>query len=322
MQLFVTGASGFIGGAVASAAVKSQHSVRAMARSAKSVKVVTALGATPVNCELDTVEPEHLLGCDVVVHCAAFVKAWGTRQEFYAANVDGTMKLLSAARRARVPRFIHISTEAVLNHDQHMRNVDESTPYPASTPFLYSETKAEAERRVLSENSAELVTIALRPRLVWGPGDQALLPVAVKMVESGMFTWIDHGQNVTSTTHVRNLSHAILLSLSRGRGGEAYFVTDDEVVTMHEFLSSYLKTQGVTPPERSLPSWLVHPAAHAVEGMWRLFDLRSEPPLSRIAINLMSRDCTLRIDKIRREMGYAPQISVAQGLAEMLTPAA
>src|SRR5262245_18546232 len=119
MQIFITGASGFIGGAVAKG-LSASHEVRAMSRSARSDEVIHALGATPVRCDLGGVTPDHLAGCQVVIHCAAFVKQWGTREEFWITTVDGTAQILDAARRASVSRFINIGTEAVLFHGQHM----------------------------------------------------------------------------------------------------------------------------------------------------------------------------------------------------------
>lgn len=317
MKIFVTGASGFVGGAFTRAAVKAGHDVLAMARSEKSARTVEALGAKAVRCELGKVNPEQLAGCDAIVHSAAFVEQWGSRAEFYAANVDGTTQLLDAAQQAKVPRFIHISTEAVLLYGQALHDIDENYPYPMSTPYLYSETKAEAERRVLGANRQGFTTISLRPRMIWGPGDETLLPVAVQMVKSGGFMWIDGGRMRTSMNHIDNLVHAILLSLSRGRGGEAYFVTDGEDMTLREFLGGYLKSQGLTPPDRSIPSWLTDNVAAAIEGIWKLLKLKPTPPLTRFASMVMSRECTLRIDKIRRDMGYEPQISPAKGLAEM-----
>ncbi len=317
MKIFVTGASGFVGGAFTSAAVKAGHSVVAMARSEKSAQTVAARGATPMRCELGRVSAEHLAGCDVIVHSAAFVEQWGSRADFYAGNVEGTVQLLRVARQAGVKRFIHISTEAVLLAGQHIYDADETYPYPRKTPYLYSETKGLAEQRVREENRDTLTTLVLRPRMVWGPGDNTILPAAVAMVQNGAFMWIDRGQARTSITHIDNLVHAILLSLTHGRGGEIYFVTDGAEMTMHEFLSRYLGTQGLTLPERSVPSWLANAMASGLEAVWKAVGAHKQPPLTRMAVMLMSRNCTLRIDKIRREMGYKPQIHPEQGLAEM-----
>lgn len=316
MDVYVTGASGFIGGAIARDLAR-DHAVHAMSRSGSSDEAIRALGARPVRGDLTTLGPGDLPALDAVVHCAAWVEPWGTREQFWTANVEGTSRVLAAARAAGARRFIHISTEAVLWHGQHMRGVDESEPYPASTPYLYSETKAEAERRVLAAADADFVAIALRPRFVWGPGDRTLAPEIAEMARSGAFVWLDGGRARTSTTHVANLVHAARLALEQGRGGEAYFVTDGEVSDFRSFLPRMMAAHGVTLPDRTLPGWVARPAATLVEGLWRALRLQSKPPLTRHAVDLMCCDAVLDDSKARRELGYAPVVSVDRGLEEL-----
>lgn len=316
MRIFVTGASGFIGGAIARE-LAAGHTVGAMSRSAASDDAIKRLGVEPVRCDLATLEPGAIPECDAVVHAAAYVESWGQREDYWQANVLGTDRVLAAARAAGAERFLHISTEAVLWRGQHLRDVDETHPYPDSTPYLYAETKAEAERRVLAANAEGFATIALRPRFVWGPGDRTLLPEIVKMVERGAFVWLDGGRARTSTTHIANLVRGAVLALENGRGGESYFVTDGEVTDFKSFLVKLLAANGVELPERSLPSWLARPAAALVEGTWRALRLRGEPPLVRHAVDLMCCDCILDDTKARRELGYEPVTSVAKGLAAL-----
>lgn len=316
MRVFVTGASGFIGGAIARELAR-DHTLLAMSRRAASDASIKELGAEPVRCDLATLEPDGLPVCDAVVHSAAWVEPWGQREDYWRANVEGTDRVLTAAKRAGARRFLHISTEAVLWRGQHLRDVDETHPYPEKTPYLYAETKALAERRVLAANAPDFETIALRPRFVWGPGDRTLVPEVKKMVERGAFVWLDGGRARTSTTHVANLVHAVKLALERGRGGEIYFVTDGEVNDFKSFLTRLLAAEGVTLPDRSLPGWLARPAAAAVEGLWRGLGLKGQPPLVRHAVDLMCCDCVLRDDKARAELGYAPLMSVDRGLEEL-----
>jgi nucleoside-diphosphate-sugar epimerase len=317
MQIFITGASGFIGGAIAKA-LSTTHNVRGMSRSEGSDEHLHTLGAVPVRSELGAVKPEHLAGCEIVIHCAAFVKQWGTREEFWWTNVDGTAQLLNAARQAGVARFIHVGTEAALFHGQDMREIDETYPYPAHTPFPYPETKAAAEKLVLAANAPGFETLSLRPRFVWGPGDQTILPVVKKMVKAGMFMWIDQGRVRTSTTHIDNFVHAVILALSHGSGGQAYFITDDSTTTVREFLTALLKTQGLMPPNVSIPGPLARALAGILENIWNLLRLKTEPPLTRFAAAMASSECTIRIDKARAELGYAPVITRDQGLAELM----
>jgi nucleoside-diphosphate-sugar epimerase len=222
-----------------------------------------------------------------------------------------------AARDAGVKRFIHIGTEAALFYGQHMRDIDESYPYPKSSPFLYSATKAAAEQRVLAANASGFTTISIRPRFVWGPGDQTILPALIKLVTNKQFMWIENGKSRSSTTHIANLVHAVTLALTHGHGGNAYFVVDPETVTLREFLTALLATRGVIPSDKSISSGAAQFIATASEAAWRLFSIKSEPPLTRFAAAMMSHDCTIKSDKAERELRYSPVITREQGLAEL-----
>lgn len=315
-KLFITGASGFVGGAIVRS-LAGRFTLLALSRSEGSDSAIRAAGATPVRGELGAVAADAIAGSDAVIHCAAFVKQWGTREQFWAANVEGTRQLLQSARQAGAQRFIHIGTEAALFQGQHMRDIDERYPYPAHTPFLYSETKAAAEKLVLAANAPSFATLSIRPRFVWGPGDQTILPVLEAMVRSGRFVWIDGGRAQTSTTHIANLVHAVGLALERGTGGKAYFVTDEGSTAMHEFLTALIATRGLAPPEKSIPGWLARTLGSATETTWRALGKTSDPPLTRFAAAMMSRDCTIRTDKAQHELGYAPVISREQGLKQL-----
>ncbi|MGH0030725.1 MAG: NAD-dependent epimerase/dehydratase family protein [Myxococcota bacterium] len=316
MDVFVTGASGFIGGAIAAELART-HRVWAMSRSAASDAAVEKLGAVAVRCDLATLEPGALPACDAVVHCAARVEPWGSRDDYWDANVLGTDRLLAAARAAGAKRFLHMSTEAVLWRGQHLRDVDETCPYPEKTPYLYAETKAEAERRVLAANAPGFATVALRPRFVWGPGDRTLVPEVKEMVAKGAFVWLDGGRARTSTTHIANLVHGATLALAKGRGGEAYFVTDGEIHDFRSLLTRLLAAHGVALPDRSLPAFVARPAAALVEGLRRTLRIASQPPLVRHAVDLMCCDCTLDDTKARRELGYAPVVPFEEGMRQL-----
>jgi nucleoside-diphosphate-sugar epimerase len=317
MRIFTTGASGFIGGAIARA-LAADHEVLAMSRSEKSDRRIEELGATPVRCDLATLEPGGIPKCDAVVHCAAWVEPWGTRAQTWQINVEGTERCIAAARAAGARRFLHMSTEAVLWKGQDLVDVDEDHPYPDRTPYLYAETKAEAERMVRAANQRDgMQTLILRPRFVWGPGDQTLAPEIKSMVEKGAFMWIDGGRARTSTTHIDNLVHGAKLVLEGGRGGETYFVTDGEVHSFREFVPRMMAAYGVELGDRSISSAIARPAARMIEGLWRMLGLSSTPPLTRHAIDLMCCDCTLRTDKIEKELGYAPILSVEAGLGQL-----
>ncbi|MCA9539593.1 MAG: NAD-dependent epimerase/dehydratase family protein [Myxococcales bacterium] len=312
MRIFVTGGSGFVGGHVIEK-LAGAHTVLAMARSARSAEVVRGFGAEPVECALDTLAAEHLAGVDAVVHAAAYVEEWGTRAQFIAGNVEGTARALAAAREAGASRFIHIGTEAALFDGHDLINIDETYPYPARQKYLYSETKAEAERRVLAANAPGFTTISLRPRFIWGPRDASVLPTIVEMTEKGRFAWLGGGVALTSTVHVHNVVHAVELALTRGEGGQAYFIADAERGTLREFLTQMAAATGVALPDKSMPAGLARAAAAVSEAIWRLFRLGGKPPITRFAAAMLSSTITVRTDKAARELGYQPVIDWAGG---------
>jgi hypothetical protein len=314
MRIFVTGASGFVGGAAARAFAAKGHEVRAMSRSEKSDEKIRALGATPVRCDLEDVAAADIGDAEAVLHSAAFVEQWGPVQAWKRFNIDGTARMLKAAREAGARRFIHISTESVLWRGQHLRGVDESYPRAPNSPYPYSWTKARAEALVEKANAPEFETIALRPRFIWGPGDTTLLPTIRHMAQTGQWMWINGGRAQTSSTHIDNLVHAIELALTKGRGGEAYFVLDDGVRSMKEIISAIAGTQGISLPDKSVPTWAADMIGSIAEGVWRIFGLKGEPPLTRFGAMIMSRDAVLNDAKARRELGYAPVVSVEDGL--------
>ena len=317
MKIFLTGGSGFVGGAFIKS-FAATHDILAMSRSEKSDAAIKALGITPIRCSLNEVLPSHLEGCDAIVHCAAFVEEWGPWASFETLNVEGTRQLLQTAKQAGIKRFVHIGTEAALFHGQHMRGVDETYPLALKSPFPYSQTKAKAEKLVREANKpGALETIVLRPRMIWGPGDQTVLSVVKGMAEAGKFAWIDGGKAMTSTTHIDNLVSAMGLALTKGTSGEAYFILDDGQVPIREFLTDYLATQNVDLGTKSVPGWFLRGLSNVTEPIWRGLKLKSAPPITRFTAHIMSRDCMLIDAKARTDLGYKPVISREQGMKDI-----
>jgi nucleoside-diphosphate-sugar epimerase len=316
---FVTGGSGFIGGRLLRRLADAGTRVRALARSQESADAIAALGAEPVSGDLDGVEAmaAGAEGAEVTFHLAALASDWGPREEFDRVNVEGTRNALEASRRAGVRRFVHCGTEAAILAGQALDGADESEPLRPDSPVHYSATKAEAEALVREANGDGIETVVVRPRFVWGAGDTTLMPEIVAAAESGRLAWIGGGRHRTSITHVDNVVEGLLAGAESGRGGEAYFVTDDEPVVFREFISELLETQGVEPPEREAPAWLVGAVARGGELVWRALPLKGSPPLTRFAFWAASRDCVLDDSKARAELGYETVITREQGLAEL-----
>src|SRR4051794_6256654 len=253
---FVTGGSGFVGGALIRRLVSDGWTVRALARSDRSVAAVEQDGAEGVRGDLDDTNAMRTGadGADVVFHAAAKVEDFGDAADFERVTVQGTKNALEAARDAKVSRFVHVGTEAALMAGQPLVNVNEDAPLRPGSPAPYPWSKAKAEQAVRDANGKGLETVVVRPRFVWGRGDTVLLPRMTEMVKRGQFAWIGGGGQLTATAHIDNVVEGLVLGAERGKPGGVYFVIDDGAVVFREFVGDLLRTQGVEPPTRSLPA--------------------------------------------------------------------
>jgi nucleoside-diphosphate-sugar epimerase len=314
---FVTGGSGFVGGALIERLKREGWDVRALARSEKAAERVRSLGAEPVMGDLDDAASltSGAEGCEVAFHAAAKVEDWGDPADYERLNVQGTQNVIDACRAAGVRRLVHVGTEAALMAGQPLVNVDETAPLRPDSPSLYPWSKAKAEQRVRDADGIE--TVVVRPRFVWGRGDTTLLPAITQMVRSGRFRWIGGGRQLSATTHIDNTVEGLWLAATRAPAGGVYFVTDGEPVVFRDFLTEMLGTQGVTIPDRSVPAPVARAAAAASEWIWRLLKRPGSPPLTRFAVWVSSQECTIDISRAERELGYRPVISREEGFAEL-----
>jgi nucleoside-diphosphate-sugar epimerase len=319
---FVTGGSGFIGGALIERLRREGWNVRALARSADAAEKVRGRGAEPVTGDLEDLAALRggADGCEVCFHAAAKVEDWGDPADFERLNVGGTENTIAACREAGVRRLVHVGTEAALTAGQALVNVNEDAPLRPDSPLLYSATKARAEQVVRAANGEGLETVVVRPRFVWGRGDTTLLPAIVQLVRSGRFRWIGGGRHLTATTHVDNTVEGLWLGATKAPPGGVYFVTDGEPVVFREFVSRMLETQGVTAPDKSIAAPVATTAAVVAERAWRMLRRPGSPPLTRFAAWVSSRECTIDDSRARNALGYRPPKTREEGMAELARP--
>ncbi|MGH8924057.1 MAG: NAD-dependent epimerase/dehydratase family protein [Acidimicrobiia bacterium] len=314
---FITGGSGFIGGAIIEQ-LRSEFRFRAMARSNEAAEIVAARGAEPVRCSLSNVTPAHIGEAIVAIHCAALVAEWARPGAFFETNVIGTDRLLRTARAAGVRKLVHLSTDSVLFTGRPLRGVDESEPMPTNSPFEYAATKAIAERHVVEANApGEFETVVIRPTFVWGPGDTTILPEIRALVEDGRFLWIGGGEHVISTTHIKNLVLGVAHAVRGGGGGEVFFITDETPQQLRSFLTRYAATDGILLGNRSVPVLTVKIASFLTESAWKWLRPTARPPLTRFAVASLGTDYWIMSDKANRLLGYVPAISIDAGLGEL-----
>ena len=320
--VLVTGASGFIGGAVAQRLIEGGHRVRALVR--RPDEALARAGA--VVCLGDIRDPERVRetvdGCALVFHLAAKPSLGGPRGEFEAVNVHGTQHVVDACRAGGAKFLVHTSTPSVVFTGRPLRGANEQVAL-AGTRSLYSETKAAAEQVVIGANGPQLTTVALRPHAVWGPGDRHLMPRLIERAKRGRLRRIGHTRPVIDLTYIDNAVDAHILAANvmttdPGRvGGRAYFVTDGAPVRLWEVVERVVALVGYSVGHRPVPRPLAYAAAYAIEAVWRAGRLRSEPPITRYLLDLISQDHWFDISAARRDLGYEPRVRLEEGLARM-----
>jgi nucleoside-diphosphate-sugar epimerase len=290
MKVLVTGGGGFLGGAVCRLLLERGDRVRSFSRGRypelEAAGVETFRGDL---CDLDALR-KAARGCDAVVHAAAKAGLWGAHEEYVRANVEGTRSVVEACRAESVGRLVHTSSPSVVFGAEGQEGVDESAPYPERFLASYPETKAEAERLALAANAEGLAVAALRPHLIWGPGDNHIVPRLVSRRKAGQLRRVGSGNPLVDSVYVDNAARAHLLALDRlpGVGGRVYFISNGEPTPLWDLVDGILGAAGLPRVEGSVPAGAAYAAGAALEGVYRLFGIRSEPRMTRFLAKELS----------------------------------
>lgn len=327
MKVLVTGAGGFLGGVVTRMLRARGDEVRTVARG--DYPALTALGCTHVRGDL--AQPgvaEAALGdADVVIHVAAKAGPQGPAAEFEASNVTATQRLLDACVARGVSSFVFTSSSSVIFDGGDARGANESLPYPARFLAHYPRTKAEAERRVLAANGTPqatgggvLRTCALRPRLVYGPGDPYIVPGLVTRAKRGRLRWIGQG-NLMDVTYVDNAAHAHLLAADalaapeHRPAGKAYFISQGTPVTPEAWAGALFEAIGVPPVTRRVSHRFASAVGAVLEAAWAVLPLRGDPPLTRFIAAQLGTSHFYDLTAARRDLGYELLVSDEESIA-------
>jgi nucleoside-diphosphate-sugar epimerase len=320
-RVLVTGAGGFLGGVLARRLAASGHEVVTLQRG--EYPDLVAAGMT---CHRGSINDSVALrkamdGCDTVFHVAAKAGVWGSWLDYFRTNVQGTQAVIDACRGAGVKQLVFTSSPSVVFDGLDHAGVDETYPYPRKHLAHYPATKADAERRVLAANSESLRTIALRPHLIWGPGDPHLVPRVLERGRQGKLRRLGSKECLVDAVYVDNAAQAHLLAveaLSRGVGaGEAYFVTNQEPWELWKLLNRILACGGIAPVAKSIPVPVAKGLGSLLETVYRLLGRTSEPPMTRFVASQLSTSHWYSPEKIQRDLGYFPSVSMEEGLARL-----
>ena len=262
----VTGGGGFLGKGLCRALVQRGYHVRSFSRG--HYPDLDALGVTTIQGDLANVDAvcDAAQSCDVIFHVAAKPGIWGSFESYYAANVLGTQNVLTAAQRHHIPHLVYTSSPSVTFSGDDQVGVDESAPYPRKFLAHYPATKAEAERLVTAAHSETLKTVTLRPHLIWGPGDNHLVPRVLRLGAIGRIRFVGNHGKLIDTVYIDNAVDAHLQAFDRlcaspeTVGGKCYFITNQEPWDHEAVINGFLAAGNLPPVTKRIPAW----AAYAI----------------------------------------------------------
>ena len=322
MNCLVTGGGGFLGLAIVKQLLAKNHSVRTYQRNL--YPALTALNVEQIQADLSDVSAltAATKNIDLLFHVAAKPGVWGSYADFHTPNVVGTQNVLAACRSAGVPRLIFTSSPSVVFNGRDENQITESAPYPKRYLAHYPKTKAIAEQLVLAANSPNLSTIALRPHLIWGPGDPHLVPRILARARSGRLSMIGKRNNLVDSTYIDNAAHAHLLAAqhlapSAPCAGKAYFISNGEPLPMAELIRRILAAAQLATVMPSINPHLAYAAGTAMELTHKLFRLKHEPLLTRFVARQLSTAHWFDLTAARRDLNYQPLITIDEGMRRL-----
>lgn len=332
ISILVTGASGFLGGALIDALVARGHRVRTLQRTKgerltrleREGNVENVLGPMDDRASV----ARAMEGIETVFHVAAKAGVWGSYDEYFRANVIGTRHVIEEARAHGVRRLVYTSSPSIVHAGGDQEGIDESTPISDRHATHYPATKGIAEREVLAahgtrgKGEAVLATVALRPHLIWGPGDTNIAPRMVERAKAGRLVLVGGGTKKIDATYIDSAVHAHLLAWERlapdaACGGKAYFIAQGEPMPSRDLILGLVRAHGLDVRPRSIPLPVAKALGSAVELAWRVTRRSGEPPLTRFLAEQLGTAHWYSLAAAERDLGYRAPVTTAEGLERL-----
>lgn len=324
MKILVTGGGGFLGHALCRGLIERGHEVASYNRG--HYPDLDPLGVRQIRGDLADRDAviAACAGVDAVFHNAAKAGAWGSYESYHLANVAGTENVLAACRAHGIGRLVYTSTPSVTHRATHPveGGTAETVPYGEGFKAPYATTKTIAEKAVLAANGPDLATVALRPRLIWGPGDQQLLPRLVSRAQAGRLRFVGDGRNRIDTTYIDNAAQAHFdafdhLAPGAACAGRAYFISNGEPMAVRDIVNALLRAAGAPEVDKTLPFGAAYAIGAVCEGLWTVLRLAGEPPMTRFLAEQLSTTHWYSMAPATRDFGYVSRVTVAEGLERL-----
>ena len=320
LKVLVTGGGGFLGSAIVKRLVERSNDVRSFSRNL--YPELASMGVEQIQgdiCDKTKIE-RALRGVDLVFHTAAKPGIWGDYSDYYRTNVAGTRNVIAGCKKHNISRLIYTSSPSVVFNGTDMEGVNESVPYPAKYHAHYPQTKAIAEQYVIKACGEGLMTIILRPHLIWGPRDKHFVPRIIARAKR--LIKVGNGKNLVDTIYIDNAADAHILAADRlGKNpklsGNIYFISQGDPIPLWDMINHILKAAGLDPVRRSMPrkiAWLI---GSILEFTYRTFNISGEPPMTRFLADELAKAHWFDISAAGKDLGYAPQISIKEGLGRL-----
>ncbi|MCW3171099.1 2-alkyl-3-oxoalkanoate reductase [Shewanella subflava] len=321
-KVFVTGAGGFLGFAICKRLIAAGISVVGFARG--DYPKLTQMGVQLIQGDIANVEQvtAAMQGCDLVFHVASKAGVWGSKQSYFSPNVDGADNIIKACQRLAIHYLIYTSTPSVTFAGEDENGINEQAPYAGQYLNYYGESKAIAEQNMLAANSPSLKTTALRPHLIWGPNDPHLVPRVITRAKAGRLKLLGKQDKLVDTIYVDNAAYAHILAAvdltsAAKSAGKAYFLSNDQPITMAQMLNKILACVDLPPVTKRVPAGLAYAVGALLESIYLALNKSQEPIMTKFVAKQLSTSHYFDISAAKQDLGYQPLVSIDEGMLRL-----